>query len=637
MAKIIVSFGHNVDMANKIRLILLLLLLSILPQHAFAVKDYVVERAFFEDKTGQLNFDQAKNATYERMGPMLSKGYSASVFWVRLKIEGGLLPPQSILHKTDNQVVLRIQPTYLDDIRLFDPTDGAVGNRVVGDRYAWSNNEYQSLNFNYVINKTEEDRYIWLRIQTTSTTIVQAQALSFEDCVYLDRIQEFGYAFYLAILILLFLLPLLIWITRKELLAGIFAIKQFGAITVLVFHSGYLRLFLPHFNLDVLQFIFNLNLITYSLITILFHYIFLSEYEMKRWAKIFFITMMAAFLVELLLLVLSMDRYALHVNMFVLNLMVLSFLIIPVIGIDWKKSRDAVFSKAWLIAIHVVIFLCGILTTLPSLGYFQGNNLSPVAGMAYGGITGIIFFLVLQYRYRLAREQSIARVSKAEAYANSEKVRREQQGQFLAMLTHELKTPLSIMKMGYTSPTQSDLTKKHIQTAIQDMTDVIDRCLIDDKLQNHEFQLKIQKCNLNELIGEKINQYQDSTRISFASSEVHFIETDVQLLKIIIGNLVDNALKYGEEQSLVEIRVSKSANSDQIELVIENRVGKSGFPDVEKIFDKYYRSPKAYEKTGSGLGLYLVKNFVQLISGEIACITRDQLIVFKVNLPLKTK
>jgi signal transduction histidine kinase len=624
-------------MVKKTRLFLLVLFLSIFSQHAFAVKDYVVERSFFEDKTGQLNFDQVKNATYERMGPMLSKGYSASVFWIRLKIEGGLLPPQSIIHKTDNQIVLRIQPTYLDDIRLFDPISGTVTDRVVGDRYAWSNNEYQSLNFNFVINKTEEDRYVWLRIQSTSTTIVQVQALSFEDCIYLDRIQEFGYAFYLAILILLFLLPLLIWLTRKELLAGIFAVKQFGAITVLIFHSGYLRLFFPHFDLAALQFIFNLNLIGYSLITLFFHYIFLSEYAMKRWAKIFFITMMAAFLLELLLLMLSMDRYALHLNMFVLNLMVLSFLIIPVVGINWEKSRHAVFSKAWLIAIHAVMFLCGILTTLPSLGYFQGNDLSPVAGMAYGGITGIIFFLVLQYRYRLAREQSIARVSKAEAYANSEKVRREQQGQFLAMLTHELKTPLSIMKMGYTSPTQSDLTKKHIQTAIQDMTDVIDRCVMDDKLQNHEFQLKIQKCNLNELIEEKINQYQDSSRISFAPSEVYFIETDVQLLKIIIGNLVDNALKYGEEQSSIEIRLSKISNPDQIELIVENRVSKSGFPDVEKIFDKYYRSPRAYEKTGSGLGLYLVKNFAQLISGEISCITRDQSIEFKVSLPLKTQ
>jgi signal transduction histidine kinase len=624
-------------MSKRILQSLVVFALCIFSQQAFAVKDYVIERAYFEDKTGQLSFEEVKNETYERMGPMLSKGYSTSVFWIRLKIEGGFLPPQSIVHKTDNQVVLRIQPTYLDDIRLFDPIDRTVGNRVVGDRYAWSNNEYQSLNFNFVINKTEEDRYIWLRIQSSSTTIVQAQALSFEDCIYLDRIQEFGYAFYLAILILLFLLPLLIWLTRKEFLAGIFAIKQFGAITVLIFHSGYLRLFFPHFDLDVLQFVFNLNLIAYSLVTVFFHYIFLSEYVMKRWAKIFFTTMMATFLLELLLLLLSMDRYALHLNMFVLNLMVLGFLVIPVVGIDWEKSRHAVFSKTWLIAIHVVMFLCGILTTLPSLGYFQGNDLSPVAGMAYGGITGIIFFLVLQYRYRLARDQSIARVSKAEAYANSEKFRREQQGQFLAMLTHELKTPLSIMKMGYTSPTQSDLIKKHIQTAIQDMTDVIDRCVMDDKLQNHEFQLKIQKCNLNELIEEKINQYQDSSRISFISSEVHFIETDMQLLKIIIGNLIDNALKYGEEQSLIEIRVSKSANADQIELVVENRVGKSGFPDVEKIFDKYYRSPKAYEKTGSGLGLYLVKNFVQLISGEIACITRDQSIGFKVNLPLKTK
>ena len=623
-------------MSKSIRILFTILLIA-LSHLALAAKDYALERAYFEDVTSELPFDQAKNRDYQSIEHILAKGYSSSVFWIRLKIDGSIDVQPSLKDKYADVLVLRIQPSYLDEIRLYDPEFSVYGEKVVGDKHLLDNNDFPSLNFNLAINKTKEPRYVWLRLKTTSTSFMRVQVLSHNDFTQLDRAQEFGFSFYLAILILLFIFPLLIWLKNKDFLVGVFVMKQFGAISLLIFNAGYLRYVLKDVNLNLVQFAVNLNLLAYSLITMFFHYVFLNEYVMKKWAKFFFITAMLAFPIEFVLLVMQFERTALNINMVVLNLMSFSFLLIPAYGIDWEKSSQRIFSKNWLILIHLLIFAVGISTTLPSLGYFQGNQFSAFSALAYGGITGVIFFVVLQYRYRVAREESIAKVSSAEAYAQAEKNRREQQAQFLAMLTHELKTPLSIMKMGYSFSGQSDRTRKHIQTAIQDMTDVIDRCVMDDKLQNHEFQLKIQKCNVNELIQEKINQYQDSSRISFAASEVYFIETDVQLLKIIIGNLVDNALKYGEDQSLIEIRVSKSMITNQIELIVENRVGYSGFPDIEKIFDKYYRSPKAYEKTGSGLGLYLVKNFVQLISGEITCITKDQSIGFKVNLPLKTK
>lgn len=613
------------------------ILLMALSQLAIATKDYAIERAYFEDVTGQLSFEDAKNKDYQPIEYILAKGYSSSVFWMRLKIESAPIAETTIKNKYGDVFVLSIQPPYLDEVRLYDPLLSVTGEKVVGDKHSLDNNDFSSLNFNLAVPRSNESRYVWLRVKSTSTIFMRAQVLSYENFLEMDKTQEFGFSFYLAILILLFLFPLLIWINNKDYLTGVFVMKQLGAISLLIFNAGYLRFVLKELDLETVQFIVNVNLLAYSLITMFFHYVFLSEYVMKKWAKMFFVVAMLAFPIELILLLGQFERLALHINMVVLNLMTFSFLVIPAYGIDWEKSTHRIFSRNWLVFIHILIFVVGVSTTLPSLGYFQGNQFSAFAGLAYGGITGIIFLMVLQYRYRLAREESIAKVSSAEAYAQAEKERREQQAQFLAMLTHELKTPLSIMKMGYTSPSQSDRTKKHIQTAIQDMTDVIDRCVMDDKLQNHEFQLKIQECNLNELIQDRINQYEDSSRIAFTAQAIYLIETDVQLLKIVIGNLVDNALKYAEDQSLIEIRLSKSATSNQVELMIENQVGKNGFPDIEKIFDKYYRSPTAYEKTGSGLGLYLVKNFVQLVSGEIACKTRDRTIGFQVNLPLKTQ
>ena len=75
-------------MAKKIIQLFFVFLLCLFNQQAFAVKDYIIERAYFEDKTAQLNFEEAKNQNYEPMGQMLAKGYSPSAFWIRLKIEG---------------------------------------------------------------------------------------------------------------------------------------------------------------------------------------------------------------------------------------------------------------------------------------------------------------------------------------------------------------------------------------------------------------------------------------------------------------------------------------------------------------------------------------------------------------------
>jgi 7TMR-DISM extracellular 2 len=54
---------------------------------------------------------------------MLSKGYSASAFWVRLKVEGSSPEEGLPTDKLRDKLILRIQPAYLDDIRLFDPLE----------------------------------------------------------------------------------------------------------------------------------------------------------------------------------------------------------------------------------------------------------------------------------------------------------------------------------------------------------------------------------------------------------------------------------------------------------------------------------------------------------------------------------
>lgn len=629
-------------MLNRILLTFVVFLLSLFAFQSSqaAARDYIIERSYFEDPSASMSYEVAKNQDYRPFGQILTKGYSHSAFWMRLKIAAAPIENQNT-NNLANKLILRIQPTYLDSIYLYDSLEPSTQPRVVGDKHPLSFNEYESLNFNFVIPKSDQPRYIWLRLTTASTNFLHVQALDSKQATHLDRMQELVFAFYTGILFFLFFLPFIIWFLKKELLVGMFVLKQLGALLMVFFYAGYFRILFKDISPLTLELAFNIDLLLYSLITIIFHYCFLSEYKLKSWSKYYFIFALLCFPVEIILLLSGNAHAALKLNMNVLNGLALTFIIIPIFGIAWKEMKQPIFNRKWLVAIHIIMFAFATMTIMPSLGYFQGNAFSPMAGMTYGGITGIIFLFVLQYRYRINRDKTIAELSSVTAYAKSEKRRREEQGKFLTMLTHELKTPLSVLKMSYTAQ-QSDKTKGYIKTAINDMTDVIDRCAMADKFESQQFELDIQMCDLNKLVKEKLASYQLSEESDerfelFEKAKIK-LKTDAQLLRIALDNLIGNAIKYGNESEKIQIVIGKKMHQKNIyaTICVSNQVGSAGMPDKNKVFEKYYRAPRAYEKTGSGLGLYLVKSFVELIGGKLQFLPKENVVTFVVKLPMKT-
>lgn len=599
--------------------------------------DFIIERSYFEDKSASMSFDEVQHQSFSPLGQVLSKGYSKSNFWLKLKIAGTNTRPETSSEKNANlnqKLVLRIQPTYLNFIRLYDPLEPSTKARIVGDKYPLSANEYQSLNFNFIIPKNAEPRYVWLQMNTTSTNFMHVQALDIQETIRQDKLQEMFLAFYMGVLFLLLFLPLVIWFLKKEWLTGVFVMKQLGALLLTFFYAGYFRFILRGISPSTLDLAFNINVLVYSVITITFHYVFLYEYKLKLWAKCYFVFAICCLPIELFFLFSGHDMYALRLNMNVLNGFSIACLIIPFVGIPWKEIVDPIFNKRQLILIHSIMLVFGTMTILPSLGYLQGNPFSPMAAMMYGGVTGVIFLFVLQYRYRVTREKNIAELSSAKAYAKAEKNRREEQEKFLAMLTHELKTPLSILKMSYHSSNPSEKTKGYIKTAIADMNDVIDRCAMADKFENRRFELEIESCDLNKIIQEKLASYQSKNRFEFEATEKITIETDVKLFRICLDNLMSNAIKYGKESEQIKVALKHKTKNKFVSISVSNVVGSAGKPDPKKVFEKYYRSPKAYEKTGSGLGLYLVKSLIELMGGKLNYSCVKEVISFEICLPI---
>ena len=67
---------------------------------------------------------------------------------------------------------------------------------------------------------------------------------------------------------------------------------------------------------------------------------------------------------------------------------------------------------------------------------------------------------------------------------------------------------------------------------------------------------------------------------------------------------------------------------------VANKPGLAGTPDPQQVFQKYYRNPAAHCKSGSGLGLYLVHNIIKLLGGWVSCHSSDDVVEFKVWLPV---
>ena len=614
---------------NKIKfglfqLIILVLLFQIKPTFA---KDYISERAFFEDKTGKMSFQDVKGKNFEKINSALSGGYSSSVFWLRLKIN-------PLVESNFKSLLLRIQPSYIDSIQLFDSADTTNAKRVVGDAQPSASNDYNSINFNFVIPGLEKERYVWLKINTTGTYFVTVQAFTINEFINTDLIQQIFFAFYIGVLCFLFIFPLTIWIRDKDSLNIVFVVKQFAAIVLVVMDTGIQRLIFKNTDPVLLNILFNLNLVTYTAVLIGFHYFFLKDYYPKFWVKILFIIALICYPIEIIEIFNKYFTDSLYINSIVLSLLALIFFFIPFFGLSWEKISNPMFSKKSMTIIYSSIAISILLTTLPSLGYVNGNSYSMIPGLLSGCITGIVFLFVLQYRNRMFREQGAREVAQANALANFERSKRQEKERFISMLTHELKTPLSVLKLAYES---GDVIKtdKHVEGALKDINDVIDRCALEDKLENQGFKLLIERHSLKRIVYQKISEYENADRFKLTIEGDLWIESDLNLLRIILGNLLDNAIKYGDENS--PILINSRTENQNIKFTISNTIGEVGAPDEERLFTKYYRSEKAHKNTGSGLGLYLVSNLAKLLKGEAKYfLSSDQkLITFELTLPEK--
>jgi two-component system, OmpR family, phosphate regulon sensor histidine kinase PhoR len=203
--------------------------------------------------------------------------------------------------------------------------------------------------------------------------------------------------------------------------------------------------------------------------------------------------------------------------------------------------------------------------------------------------------------------------------------------EFVGNVSHELRTPLSLVKSAV--ETLIDGAKDDPKTLIR-FLDIIERnanrlaLLIDDllllsTLDSGRLQLELQAVGLFGSVKDisddlAANAHKRGARIVNAIDEKLFAKADPNRLRQVLSNLIDNAIKYGKEEGVVEI--SASINDTGL---IEVRIKDDG-PGIPveaqpRIFERFFRVDKARSRDqgGTGLGLAIVKHVIQAHGGDV--------------------
>ena len=198
---------------------------------------------------------------------------------------------------------------------------------------------------------------------------------------------------------------------------------------------------------------------------------------------------------------------------------------------------------------------------------------------------------------------------------------------FIANVSHELKTPLAVMgnyatmlqRPGITEEEKNEYAKA-ISEAARKLAQLITNILKLNKLENQQIFPQPQEFNLGEQLCESLLGFEDAWEAKGLEIEtdieddVH-IKSDPELLSLVWNNLISNAVKFTPEGGTISVSL-KSADHTVIVQVRDTGCGMK--PEVgQHIFEKFYQGDTSHATQGNGLGLALVKRVVDILNGEI--------------------
>lgn len=618
--------------------------------------DSLAQLSLYSDERGDLDIDEVAAlpaGAFKPVSAQVSLGYSSAVRWFRVEMPSGTVGQQTLV----------VQPSYLDDVRLYLRDARQAGGwrlEQQGDRFAFAQRPREDLAF------TAEAEFsagvaAFVRVKTRNAHNVRVRVIDPRTAHRENAWTLAGVGLYGGVVFVL---------ACASAMSAALQRDRYWAVNALFQLTSMVTMF-SYFGLGA-QFLFPEAPRAADLLSVwcgyfhfffgaLFYRLFHALYGVPRWL-LRLQTLTLLFLpTQILLMAVGRSDLALQ----------LPAILMPVsmglglVSVFMLRCHDtfllnllrvnAITTTAYFIVLYVA-----------HLGWFQAGFLHLYPGVFINLLTAVLLHLVLLRRnFLLSRQQQLDQREFAlvQQQMHIERQKREEDGRFLSMLLHEIRSPLSVValarsalerklpQIGHATRDAAARDLQRIEASVQQMREVLQQVQATSELEYRmnadeglSAKAALGTCELsallNRLLAEHVRHASvDTAQLSsFEQGGRWVVAGGLERVLMMIRNLVDNAIKYSVPGSMVvldmAVRPMSGDWNSQCALAVRNQVGAVGMPDPQRVFEKYYRGPNAHQYSGSGLGLYWVRGLAQMLGGDVGCSVQGSEVTFTLVLPI---
>lgn len=532
-----------------------------------------------------------------------SLGFLDGPIWVKLEVG-----PRA----TPEPMFLSVRPIHLDHIAVYD-ADQPQEPLFEGGDAVRSPMTVQRNGYTLPLSDDVFDGYLLIRLESENLMQPAFRIMPLAEVLRLD--QTLSISFTIALSATLFYL---LWAASASVLIpswllGSYVVRLSLYLGVLFIHSGTLRMLVATDSLPAQDVAHNLSALAYITVAQIFDYMLLRELRGRWWPRVYLIAVVMFALVKFTAFGSDAVAFALQMN----NLSALVTLFLGLIAAFAAPGDDAGSPRLSRIATGFYFLLqalpLGALILAVEVQSERYQILMELAFLNYSILPGAyVTYLLFQRHRRIIRERQVMEQQRnaLRATAQIEAEKRSEIGNLLQMLTHEVKTPLAMLRM---SQTVGELDEALVTKAIGTISHILQQCDRVDEIENGDLTADIGPVDLGRAL-RKASQDTSVTVEILCANGVHAY-ADPNLLQIVLHNLLNNAQKYHRPVTAITAEITREEN--EVTLRLANLIGSHTAPDPERMFKKYYRHSVAGGQSGTGLGLYIVSQLCQRMSVKV--------------------
>ena len=227
-----------------------------------------------------------------------------------------------------------------------------------------------------------------------------------------------------------------------------------------------------------------------------------------------------------------------------------------------------------------------------------------------------------------------------------EKELNEMKTRFVSMASHEFRTPLttilsslSLVKT-YGDQNNSEKQNRHIhkiKSSITNLTDILNDFLSVSKMEEGKIENIREKFIVTTFVEGVISEVESLCKngqtINFEHTGDELLYLDSKLLKHVLFNLLSNAAKFSNENSIIQVK--SSLTDSEFNLSVEDQGIGISESDQKHLFQRFFRARNASNIQGTGLGLNIIENYIEVMKGNIRFTSKENVgTTFYLQFPL---